>query len=99
MKKAILLILCLCLLAGSLFGCSNNDGVYIPTGDALAGENDPVTPNATAGSDAAQDLVLVYHPTESMNPYLCNDYTNRTLFSLIYQIGRASCRERVSLAV
>ncbi len=83
MKKAILFLLCFCLLGGCLAGC-NNDDAYVPTGDALAGENDPVTPNATVAT-VAQDLVLVYYPDESMNPYLCNDYTNRTLFSLMYQ--------------
>lgn len=85
MKKYPVFILCVCLLSCVLFGCASDDAPYVPTGDALAG-NDYTAPVATDKSDASeQDLVLVYYPTEPMNPYTCNDYTNRTLFSLIYQ--------------
>ena len=82
MKKVISWLLCICLLV--LPGCSDPDTPYVPTGDALAGEEDPVLPQATEGV-TAQELMLAYYPEQSLNPYLCTDYTNRTLFSLVYQ--------------
>lgn len=82
MKKVLSWLLCICLLV--LPACSDPDTPYIPTGDALAGEDDPVTPQETVGN-TAQELTLAYYKDQSLNPYLCVDYTNRTLFSLIYQ--------------
>lgn len=82
MKRIIAWLLCLNMLL--LPACSDPDAPYIPTGDALAGEDEPLTPQATAGS-TAQELVLAYYPNQSLNPYLCIDYTNRTVFSLLYQ--------------
>jgi hypothetical protein len=32
-----------------------------------------------------QFLVLPYYPDRSLNPFVCTDFTNRTLFSLVYQ--------------
>ena len=80
-KRIIALMLAL-LLTASLFGCSA-DTEYTPTGSALYVE----------GQEAASDqedqtgkyLVLSYYPEKSLNPYACNDYTNRTVLSLVYQ--------------
>ena len=67
----------------TMLGCQNDQGSYTPTGNGLSGENNViVTPQ---GEQTPQNLSLIYYPEKSMNPYLCTDYTNRTLFSLIYQ--------------
>lgn len=82
MKKLISLLLCLCLL--TLPACGGPAADYVPTGDALAGEDDNLSPQVTEGV-SAQELMLAYYPDQSLNPFLCLDYTNRVLFSLVYQ--------------
>lgn len=74
------------LLVCALFGCATEDAPYVPTGNGLSW--DEASPqNTTAPLDATpeQELVLVYYPNKTMNPYTCTDFTNRALFSLIYQ--------------
>ncbi len=86
MKKTIALILSTVILIGLLGGCGAEDKPYTPTGDGLTWDEDytgPTTPHRTENSD--QSLKLTYYPDRSMNPYLCTDFTNRTLFSLLYQ--------------
>ena len=79
---AVLLILSLCLVTG----CSEEESAYIPTGDGLAAEDDlPQSVTDPTEETAEQELVLVYYPNKTMNPYTCTDFTNRALFSLIYQ--------------
>lgn len=83
MKRILALMLCLSMLL--LCGCSGDDSTYVPTGKGLTWE-DGDTPLPTETGDAQeQELVLVYYPDRTMNPYTCTDFTNRTLFSLIYQ--------------
>ena len=83
MKRILSLILCLSFLF--LCACSQADKPYVPTGDALMDANDD-GPVPTAPQKNEQDsLVLTYYPDQSMNPYLCSDFTNRALFSLLYQ--------------
>ena len=80
MKKIICIFLLLALL---LAGCSQGKTDYTPTGGGLyQGET---TLPASPPISADQKLSLVYYPEETLNPYLCADYTNRTLFSLLYQ--------------
>lgn len=69
-----------------LSGCVVESGdVYVPTGDALVYEGqDPNSVNPTQPEDP-QLLELVYYPDASMNPLLSGNFTNRVLFSLIYQ--------------
>ncbi len=82
MKRFMALALCLCLL---LCGCGAQ-GDYTPTGDGLSYDEDYTGPqNTPSGEDGAQQLSLPYYPDRSLNPYLCTDYTNRALFSLLYQ--------------
>lgn len=84
MKRIFILLLC-CGLTVSLFsGCKQAPNAYKPTGDALVMEDGTVnqSPN-TSGPD--QELTLTYYPGTTLNPLKCNDYTNRTLFSLLYQ--------------
>ena len=79
---AILLTLSICLL----MGCAEEETAYVPTGDGLTMEED-LTPQETEPEEETveQELVLVYYPNITMNPYTCTDFTNRALFSLIYQ--------------
>ncbi len=84
MKRIFSLILCLLLTAG-LFGCGGQD-TYTPTGDALVFEDDYTGTTATRAPEVTdQQLALTFYPDRSLNPLLCTDYTNRTLFSLLYQ--------------
>ena len=84
MKRLIALFLIFTLRLTA--GCQEDDTPYVPTGDALAAEDDPLQQATDPTEDTAeQDLVLVYYPGVTMNPYLCTDFTNRALFSLLYQ--------------
>ena len=65
-----------------LTGCATEDKPYVPTGDALDMGNG--SGNASAPTKE-QELVMVYDPDKSLNPYESTDYTNRALFSLLYQ--------------
>lgn len=87
MRSVISILLSVCLLLGMLSGCSGQgESPYVPTGDGLTWEEDYTGPtvNKPAQPDD-QTLTLTYYPDRSMNPYLCTDFTNRALFSLLYQ--------------
>ena len=84
MKKILCVLLCLASLLGSLAGCQNDKGAYQPTGNALS-EEDNLAPTAPQTDTGPQELSLIYYKEKTMNPYLCTDFTNRTLFSLLYQ--------------
>jgi len=83
-------IVCLALIAALLLcllpGCQTEEGPYVPTGNGLTWDEE-ASPEATQPQEDAPEmnLVLMYYPDVTMNPYACTDYTNRTLFSLIYQ--------------
>lgn len=81
MKRLVALLCVFCLLAG----CSYVDGAYTPTGDGLT--YDEADPDATTPTEPEKedDLVMVCNSQGTMNPFLCTDFTNRTLFSLMYQ--------------
>ena len=85
MKKILALLLCLLLLTGMFAGCAAEDTPYVPTGDALAPEDADV--NATIPEEEVEqpDFTLAYYSNRSMNPVIATDFTNRALFSLIYQ--------------
>lgn len=85
MKKRLCLFLCLALLLGLFTGCVPEDAPYVPTGDALADEDADVNATIPEEESEPQQLTLAYYADRSMNPFQCTDYTNRTLFSLIYQ--------------
>lgn len=69
-------------MLGLFAGCEEEPSAYIPTGDALSTDA-PVSDDANTGEKA--QVALAYYPDRSLNPLNCTDYTNRTLFSLIYQ--------------
>lgn len=86
MKRMITLILCVVLVIGLFCGCGKDDTAYVPTGDGLTWDEDYTGPTNTAGQDTSeQALKLTYYPDRSMNPFVCTDFTNRALFSLLYQ--------------
>ncbi len=79
MKRFFALLLCMALI---LSGCGWREPDYLPSDDALLGEGETAAPTVP---QAVQALSLPYDPNGTMNPYLSTDYTNRVLFSLIYQ--------------
>ena len=80
MKRIFAAMLAVCMLL-SLCGCVAEDREYVPSGGALAAEGD----DGDEAPQSVQELTLTWYPDRSMNPYACNDFTNRALFSLIYQ--------------
>ena len=85
MKKALLLLLCAALVLGLFAGCAAEDTPYEPTGDALAPEDADVNATQPVEQDGSQEFSLAYYTNRSMNPTIATDFTNRMLFSLIYQ--------------
>ena len=86
MKRIISLQLCAIMLAGLLSGCAEQENTYTPTGDGLTWDEDYTGPVYTKPQEnGEQVLKLTYYPDRSMNPFICTDFTNRALFSLLYQ--------------
>ncbi len=83
MKRLLALLLCLCI---ALCGCAKQSGQYVPTGDGLSYDEDYTGPqNKPQTEEKAQDFSLPYYADRSLNPYLCEDFTNRALLTLLYQ--------------
>ena len=86
MKKTIALLLLSATLIGLFSGCTIDPDAYVPTGDGLTWDEDYTGPVYThAKEEEDQELTLIYYPDRSMNPLESTDYTNRVLFSLMYQ--------------
>ena len=85
MKRILSLLLCFCLIAGLFSGCGEDPEAYVPTGDALVLDGQDPEAMGPQEEEVIQEFALAYYPDRSMNPLTCNDFTNRTLFSLIYQ--------------
>ena len=86
MKKIVALLLCLSLISGILAGCDQpSEEAYVPTGDALVMEGQDPNSVGPQEEEDPQEFSLAYYPDRGMNPLSCNDFTNRVLFSLIYQ--------------
>ena len=81
MKRLTAFLLCLCIAVG-LMGCGTGDG-YVPTGDGLTWDEDYTGPVYTHPSETEQSLTLTWYPDRSLNPYICTDFTNQALFSLL----------------
>lgn len=84
MKRILSILLSAAMLAALFAGCATNDTPYVPTGGQLVYEDQEILPTEEE-EEAEQDLVLVYYPNQPLNPYQTSDFTNRVLFSLIYQ--------------
>ena len=83
MKRLLALLLCLSL---ALCGCAKGSGDYVPTGDGLSYDEGYTGPqNKPQTEEKAQELSLPYYAERSLNPYLCEDFTNRALLTLLYQ--------------
>ena len=81
MKKWICVLLLLSLLC-ALCGCSLlSPSPDIPT-DGLASGDGTQKPTQ---SDTEQAFSMTYFASRTLNPYTCTDFTNRALFSLLYQ--------------
>ena len=82
MKRIVSMLLCLCLLL-SLAACGYDYTNYVPSGGGLAGNGDqtPTEPSKT------EDTIinLTFYKEKGTNPYLCTDFTNRVIMSLLYQ--------------
>ena len=87
MKRAIAILLCAGMLLGLLCGCDTEETPYTPTGDGMNSVDTPTQPAAdgTEPEDKNTEIALAYDPDDSMNPLKATGYTNRALFSLIYQ--------------
>ena len=86
MKKTIALLLCLSLFAACFAGCDKpSDEPYVPTGNALVMEGQDPDSVGPQKEEAPQEFSLAYYPDRGLNPLTCNDYTNRVIFSLVYQ--------------
>ena len=84
MKKILSIFLCLCMVLPLLSGCREVDPEsYVPTGDALAMEDEEVVNQVV--DDGTQSFSLVYYPEAGLNAIYCTDYTNRVIFPLVYQ--------------
>ena len=82
MKRLFALILCVCLL---FCGCGGGNG-YLPTGDGLSYDDDYTGPqNTHPAEQQPETLSLPYYQEKTLNPYLCADFTNRAILSLLYQ--------------
>ena len=68
-----------------LFSGCGEEEAYVPTGDALVMEGQDPDSIGPQEEVVIQEFSLAYYPDRSLNPLTCNDFTNRTLFSLIYQ--------------
>lgn len=86
MKRFIARILLFAAVFGLLTGCGTDPDSYTPTGDGLTWDEDYTGPVYTHPQENAdQSITLTYYPDKPLNPLNCTDYTNRVLFSLIYQ--------------
>ena len=86
MKRILALLLCLTLVMGMFSGCdAESDEPHVPTGDALVMEGQDPDSVGPQKEEKPQEFSLAYYPNRGMNPLTCNEYTNRVLFSLIYQ--------------
>lgn len=83
MKRILALMLCTVFLFS---GCTGDGGAYVPTGDGLSYDEEYIGPENTEPSEEEpQILTIAYYRDETLNPFLCTDFTNRALFSLLYQ--------------
>lgn len=86
MKRSISLLTAVLMCIGIFAGCGNDPGAYVPTGDGLTWDEDYTGPVYTRPeNEEGEGLTLTYYPEKSMNPLLATDFTNRALFSLLYQ--------------
>lgn len=79
MKKIAALLLSAALLLCA--GCGGEEDPYVPTGNALS-QGEVTEPVENTGQG---EMILPYYPQRGLNPFTCSDYSNRGVFSLVYQ--------------
>ncbi len=84
MKRMCALLLSV-VLAASAVGCSREKKPDVPSGGALEDAASTLPAGHPDAEKKEQALCIPYYPDRSMNPYESTDFTNRTLFSLMYQ--------------
>lgn len=85
MKRILILLLSLSVMLSVLCGCVAEDTPYIPSGDALVYDDEQMNAVIVDEEAEPQEFSLTYYADRSLNPFTCKDFTNRTMFSLIYQ--------------
>lgn len=87
MKRLFALALCALMVLGMLAGCGGkkNTGAYQPTGNGLTWDEDYTGPVNTAPAEEIKKMTLTWYPDKGTNPYLCTEFTNQALYSLVYQ--------------
>lgn len=79
------LFLCLSLMFGMLTGCQQQTA-YVPTGDALEDATHSTVETAPAQTqNPEQAYCLAYFAADGFNPFSVSGFTNRQVFSLLYQ--------------
>lgn len=81
MKQILTILICVALLVSLVAGCSTQEEAYVPTGNALGDQAGPPTEE----EPQEKSLTLTYYREQTLNPLLCTDYTNKVLFSFLYQ--------------
>lgn len=81
--RFIALVLCAALTLGLFAGCSSEEA-YVPTGNALEDATVATEPGETTAAEE-KEFTLAYYAEDGFNPYTCINFTNRQMFSLLYQ--------------
>lgn len=85
MKRITALFLIFAMLCLMISGCGEKEKEpYVPTGSALEYDEDE-SQKENEDDGLSQSFSLAYYANRSLNPLISTDFTNRTLFSLIYQ--------------
>lgn len=95
MKRIVTILLCFAMLF-VLLGCQEKQDAYTPTGNGLTYDEDFEGETVPPPQEEDQTLTLAYYAERTMNPYTCTDYTNRALFSLVYQSLFVTGRDYIS---
>ena len=82
MKRLLSILFSLCLLL-SFAGCGYDYSDYVPNGGGLADDGTQVPTGPSSNTDKL--ITLTFYKEKGLNPYLCTDFTNRVLMSLLYQ--------------
>lgn len=82
MKQALSILLSLCLLL-SLAGCGYDYSNYVPNGGGLAVDGEQPSTEPPKNEDTI--ITLTFYKDKGLNPFLCTDFTNRVIMSLLYQ--------------
>ncbi len=80
-RKMTAILCLLCLFPGLLAGCGKDQEPYVATGNGLGA----VEELPTVETPQEQSLTMIYYRQQTLNPLKTAEYTNRALFSLLYQ--------------